>query len=132
MSAQDLPPDDLQQAEPPPVELTSDDKMWGMFCHLAAILTTYTVAMGFLGPLIVWLIKKDQSKFVDYQGREALNFQLTILIAELICIPLICVVVGIFLLIGLGVYSLILSIIAGLNANSGQWYRYPLTLRFIK
>lgn len=143
MAMEDLPPDappEERRDEPPPEETasgdlseaTKDDKQWAMFVHLSAILTTYTLGMGFLGPLILWLIKKDQSKYIDYHAKEALNFQLTILILELISIPLICVVVGIFLLIGLGVFSLVMSVIAGLKANNGERYRYPLTIRFLK
>lgn len=132
MSPEDAPIETTPIPDETAALLTSEDKQWAMFCHLAAILTTYTVGMGFLGPLIIWLLKKDQSRFVDDQGKEALNFQLNILVLELICLPLICVVVGIFLLIALAIYSLVMSIIAGLNANSGQRYRYPLTLRVIK
>jgi uncharacterized Tic20 family protein len=129
----DVPPvAEPQHSDVPTSDVPSDAKMWAMFCHLSAILTMYLLAMGFLGPLIIWLIKKDQSKFVDYHGKEALNFQITVLIAGLICIPLIFVIIGIFLLIALGVFSLIMCIIAGINANGGSYYRYPLTLRLIK
>jgi len=129
----DLPP----AAEPPASDVpmsdvSTDAKMWAMFAHLSAILTMSLLAMGFLGPLVIWLIKKDQSNFVDYHGKEALNFQITVLIAALICIPLIFVIIGIFLLLGLSVFALVMCIIAGINANSGGYYRYPLTLRLIK
>jgi uncharacterized Tic20 family protein len=130
------PREAIPRDEPPEDEpssgLTSDDKQWAMFAHLSAILTTYTMGMGFLGPLIIWLIKKDQSKFVDDQAKEALNFHLTLLIGELIGIATVCFIVGIFILIGLGVFSLVMSLIAGLKANNGEWYRYPLTIRFLK
>jgi uncharacterized Tic20 family protein len=140
MAMEDLPPELPRDESPrddaftdvPPAEQGKDDRQWAMFAHLSAILTTYTLGMGFLGPLIIWLVKKDQSRYVDYHGKEALNFQLTVLIFELISIALVCVVVGIFLLIALGAFSLVMSIIAGLNANSGQRYRYPLTIRFVK
>jgi uncharacterized Tic20 family protein len=129
----DVPPTaEPQHSDVPTSDIPSDAKMWAMFCHLSAILTMYLLAMGFLGPLIIWLIKKDQSKFVDYHGKEALNFQITVLIAGLICIPLIFVIIGIFLLIALSIFSLIMCIIAGINANGGGYYRYPLTLRLIK
>jgi uncharacterized Tic20 family protein len=130
----DLPRDETERPpeQPPSTEVSSDDRMWAMFCHLSSILTLYLTGMGFLGPLIIWLIKKDQSAFVNYHGKEALNFQLTILIIELIGIATACIVVGIFILIGVAIYALIMAIIAGLNANSGQHYRYPATIRFIK
>ena len=121
-----------EPVEASPGELTKDEKMWTMFAHLSSILTSYVLALGFLGPLIIWLIKKDQSKFVDYHGKEALNFQLNMLVYVLISVALICVVVGIVLLIAIGIYVIVMPIIAGLNANSGQYYRYPLIYRVIK
>ena len=121
-----------EPVETSPGELTKDEKMWAMFAHLSSILTSYVLALGFLGPLIIWLIKKDQSKFVDYHGKEALNFQLNMLVYVLISVALICVVVGIVLLIAIGIYVIVMPIIAGLNANSGQYYRYPLIYRVIK
>jgi uncharacterized Tic20 family protein len=139
MATEDVRPDepiDEPQPDESPAETaagpTQEERQWAMFCHLSAILTTYTLGMGFLGPLIVWVIKKDQSKYVDYHGKQALNFQLTVMIAELISIPLVCVVVGIFTLIGLAVFSLVMSIIAGVKANNGERYQYPLTIRFLK
>ena len=142
MATEDVRPDEPFD-EPPPREVlpeeeelssepTKDDKQWAMFAHLSAILTTYTVGMGFLGPLIIWLVKKDQSRFVDDQAKEALNFQLTLLIGVVIGIATACLIVGIVILIGVGVFSLVMCIIAGVRANSGERYRYPLTIRFIK
>ena len=63
-----------------PVARNADDKQWGMFAHLSAIAGLMVGGLTFAGPLIIWLIKKDQSKFVDYHGKEALNFQLNVLI----------------------------------------------------
>ena len=142
MASEDVRPDEPLD-EPPPrdvlpeeeelsSELTKDDKQWAMFAHLSALATTYTVGMGFLGPLIIWLVKKDQSRFVDDQAKEALNFQLTLLIGVVIGIATACLIVGIVILIGVGVFSLVMCIIAGVRANSGERYRYPLTIRFIK
>jgi hypothetical protein len=88
-----LPPID----EGPPLERfepTSEDKNLAMFCHLGGWLT------GFLVPLIIWLIQKDKSRFVDDQGKEALNFQLTLLIAYAVSVPLMLVCVGVFLFLG--------------------------------
>src|SRR5438128_1055915 len=88
------PPEPVPAAppsEPPlpsPDELTADDKQMGMLCHLLGIVA------GFIGPLIIWLMKKDQSRFVDSQGKEALNFHLTLLIGHFIGGALICVTAG--------------------------------------
>jgi uncharacterized Tic20 family protein len=127
--------------EPLPVErergvaLTSDDRTWGMLCHLSALVGWVAVGMGFLGPLICWLIKKDTSPFVDAQGKEALNFQLNILIYILITIPIAIATcgIGLILTVAVAVYGLIIMpIIAGLKANGGEMYQYPLTFRLIK
>ena len=94
--------------------MSSDEKTMGLLAHLLGIFT------GFVGPLIIWLMKKDQSPYVDAQGKESLNFQLSILIY---CFPT-CGLAGIF--------GLIMAIIASIKANDGIVYRYPLAIRFIK
>ena len=113
-------------------DLTADEKQWGMFCHLSAIVAMLIGGLTFLGPLICWLIKKDSSKFVDYHGKEALNFQINILVYSLLCIPLMVILIGFFLLPAVLVYSIVMPIIAGLKANEGQLYEYPYIFRLIK
>jgi uncharacterized Tic20 family protein len=94
--------------------MSSDEKTMGLLAHLLGIFTC------FIGPLIIWLIKKDTSPYVDAQGKESLNFQLSILIY--------C-----FVTCGLaGIFGLIMAIIASIKANEGIVYRYPLAIRFIK
>ncbi len=106
--------------------------MWGMLCHLSA-LSAFIIPFGsVLGPLIVWQIKKNEYPFVDDQGKEALNFQITTTIAALISIVLIFVAIGIALLIAVCLASLVFTIIAAIKANNGETYRYPFTLRLIK
>jgi len=109
-----------------------DEKMWGMFSHLFA-LGGYIIPFGHvIGPLIAWLVKKDAYPFVDDQGKESLNFQLSLTLYLIICTPLILIVIGIFLMIAIGVFGLIMIIIASIKANEGEAYRYPLSIRFIK
>ena len=112
--------------------LSKDERMWGMFCHLIAF-SGYLIPFGsVLGPLIIWLIKKDEMPFVDDQGKESLNFQLTMLIAVIVSVILIFVVIG-FLLLGiLIIYQIVVVIMAAIKANDGVRYRYPYTIRFIK
>ncbi len=83
-----------------------------------------------IGPLIVWQMKKDMP-FVDDQGKEALNFQITVSIAVFICFPLMFVLIGLLLLPLVLLGALVMTIIAGLKANNGETYRYPLALRLI-
>lgn len=119
--------------------LTKDDKLFGMLCHLSSF-STILIPMGFiLGPLIIWLIKKDSSAFVNDQGKEALNFQISMIVygiaGSIICAILMLVVIGFILLIllwiGIGLLWLIMTIIASVRAYEGQTFRYPITIRFI-
>ncbi len=97
-----------------------------MLCHLLAIFT------GFIGPLIIWLMKKDQSPFVDYHGKQALNFQFTVLIASIVSGLLIMIFVGCVTTPIIVIGNLILCIMATMKANSGEMYQYPLAIPFIK
>jgi uncharacterized Tic20 family protein len=105
-----------------------------MLAHLSALIATALSTMGFIGPLIVWLIKRDQSKFVDYHGKEALNFQLNMLIYMLIALAITFATcgMGIPLPLAVGVYGMVMCIISGIKANQGEMYQYPLTFRLIK
>jgi uncharacterized Tic20 family protein len=118
---------------PEPVPGSGDDKMMGMLCHLLALSTYVGIPFGnIIGPLVIWLWKKDKSPFVDANGKESLNFQITVTIAGLISGALTCVVVGIFLLAAVVIADIILVIIASIKTNEGVAYRYPWCIRFIK
>lgn len=107
-----------------------DARTWGMICHLAAF-GGFVVPFGnVLGPLIVWAVKRDQSPFIDDQGKEALNFQLTMTIAFIVSFLLIFVLIGLLFIGVLCIYELIMVIVAAIKANDGETYRYPMTLRF--
>lgn len=135
-----IPPQPVAPEQPPISEpLTAEDvskdaKMWGMFCHLAALAGYLGIPFGnVLGPLIIWLIKKDDFKFVNDQGTESLNFQISITIYSLAAGLLVCLGgIGIILLIPLGIFGLVMVIIASIAANKGEAYRYPLCIRLIK
>jgi len=109
-------------------EVSQDDKTMGMIAHLSGIVT------GFIGPLVIWLINKDKSDktWVINEAKEALNFQITILIAMFVCAALTLILIGLFLIPIVAIAALVLAIMAGLKANSGESYRYPFTLRLIK
>ncbi len=106
-------------------EMKPDDKTMGLLCHLLGI-------FGFLGPLIIWLVKKDESRYVDIQGKEALNFQLSYLIYFVVAYLSVFAVVGCVLFPIVWVLWLVVLIIATIRANNGIIYRYPLAIRFIK
>lgn len=113
--------------------IDKDSRTFGMLCHLLALTTYIGIPFGnILGPLVIWLLKRETSPFVDDQGKEALNFNISMTIYGFICAVLIFVLIGIFLLIILGIAHVILTILAAVKANNGEAYRYPFTIRFIK
>lgn len=97
-----------------------------MLAHLLGIFT------GFIGCLIIWLIKKDESAFVDDQGKEALNFQITVLIALVAAWLLTFLCIGLLLLPAVVIANVVFCILAVVESNKGVAYRYPVTLRLIK
>ncbi|AIB39325.1 MULTISPECIES: DUF4870 domain-containing protein [Pseudomonas] len=103
-----------------------------MLCHLAAFLGFVFPFGSVVGPLILWQMKKEKDAFIDDQGKEALNFQITVAIAWIACIVLAFAVVGFFLMFALAVATIVLTIIGSIKANKGIPYRYPLTWRVIK
>lgn len=109
-----------------------DERMWGMFCHFSA-LSGFIIPLGnIIGPLIIYSLKKDQYAFVEDQGKESLNFQISILIYLMISGLAVLILVGIFLLMIVGLAALILTVVAAVRANDGEYYRYPFCIRFIK
>jgi len=118
---------------PPPDRLQSEARLWAMLTHLTALSGFIGVPFGhLLGPLIVWLVKKDQIPLVDDQGKESLNFQLSMTIYGLVAALLMVVFIGFILLGALIVLDIVLVIIASVEANKGNLYRYPITIRFLK
>jgi len=111
----------------------NQEKTWGLFCHLSAFALFIFPAFGnILGPLIIWLIKKDESPYVDKQGKESLNFQISFTIYAFFAGILALIVIGIFLLLALGVAWVVLVIVATLKASNREEFVYPLSIRFIR
>ena len=114
------------------IETNPEARQWGMFAHLSSLAGLIIPLGNFVGPLVVWLMKKDTMPFVDDQGKESLNFQITVLIAALIAGATFCIGIGIILLPIVAIGAIVLAIMAGIKANEGVAYRYPFTLRLIK
>jgi uncharacterized Tic20 family protein len=122
-----------QQPNPTGMDIPKDERMWGMFCHLAALAGFTGIPFAnVIGPLVVWLIKKEDYAFVRSQGTEALNFQISIAIYAIICFALFCIGIGPFLLAAVMLFDLIMIVIASVESNKGTDYRYPLSIRLIK
>ena len=105
---------------------SKDDCNLAMLAHL---LGTFT---SFIGALIIWLVKKDDSPFVATEGAEALNFQITIALGWIIAAALSVILIGVLLYPVLFLANLILCILAAVSASKGRPYRYPLTLRLVR
>ncbi|MCG8605384.1 DUF4870 domain-containing protein [bacterium] len=114
-------------------------RTWAMLCHLSALACWLGVPFGnILGPLLVWLIKKDELPIVEEQGKESLNFQISMTIYFVAAIILFVLtlfmgvfVLGIFVLVGLGIAHVVLVIIASVKASNGEDYSYPYSLHFL-
>lgn len=106
---------------------------FAMGCHLIALVGLLGNGIGFLlGPLILWLVMRKEDRFIDEQGKEAVNFQITVLIALIVGAILTLLVIGIVVVIAVGIAAVVLPIIAAIKANDGEHYRYPFSIRFIK
>ncbi len=135
----DYPPPPGPPGGPPPGgQLSpSDERTWGLLAHVGALLAAF-VALAFLGPLLVLLIQGNKSAFVRRHAIESLNFQITLLIALAAGIVLSVATLGLGLIIVLpvglviGILALVWIIMAGIKANNGEDYRYPLNIRLVK
>ena len=127
-------------ATPPPTQSPNESqaRTWNMLCHLSA-LAGFIIPFGnIIGPLIFWQVKKNEFPSVDAHGKASLNFQITVTIAALVgaavafILSFFCVGWLLFpLVIAIGLAGLILAIIAGIKANDGKEYQYPLSLKLI-
>jgi hypothetical protein len=132
---------DNTTAVPPPSGATpgSEERQWALFGHLSALSGLVTGGVGnIVGPLVIWLVKKDTMPFASEQAKEALNFNITLLIASLALVVLTVATLGLGIVltmpigIALFVAWLVLTVMAAIRVNDGGAYRYPFTLRLIK
>lgn len=137
------PPPTAESSTPPPEPtpqtsaatasgLSKDSLNMGMLCHLLAFSGLLVPFGTILGPLIMWLVKKDTDSYVDEQGKESLNFQITMMIYSIVAFFLIFVVIGAFLLPAVILANIVLTIIGTIKASKGEPWKYPLTIRLIK
>jgi hypothetical protein len=122
---QSPPPPPYTYAPPPPLN-PNDQRLWSTLVHVGGIF------FGVLPSLIGYLVAKDRGDFIRQHTRAALNFHLTVLIAAVVCGVLSIVLIGIFLLFALEILVIVFSILAAIAANSGQFYKFPVSIEFIK
>ena len=128
------PPPPLAAGGPPATSISSSDvRIWNILCHASALLGVFLHFPGhLLGPLIVWMAKRDDSPEIDAHGKESLNFQISMLIYNGIAVVFCLVLVGFAFLAVLWVLNAVFVIVASIQASDGKFYRYPITIRFIQ
>ena len=134
------------------MEIDKDARTWATICHLSALIMLVGVPLGnILGPLVVWLAKRQENEFVNDQGKEALNFQITFALCEIVLFILIFLLVfgaplhyqpfsilpvsffpAMLIMMALFILNIGLVIMAAIRSNEGISYRYPFTLRIVK
>ncbi|MFZ0492047.1 MAG: DUF4870 domain-containing protein [Acidimicrobiia bacterium] len=112
------------------MEPTAESKNWAAIAHFSAFVMFVGIP-SFIGPLVVWLMKKDQDEFVAMNAKEALNFNISFFLYGIISALLIILAVGLLLLVIVGIAWLVLVVVAGVKASSGEPYVYPFTLRLV-
>lgn len=111
---------------------TQSERDWSMFCHLSAFAGYFFPFGGIIGPLICWVSRKDESEWVNLNGKASLNFQISMLLYTILLIPLCFIIVGIPLLIALGVLEVVCVIVASIRAAKGEMFKYPISIPFIQ
>jgi uncharacterized Tic20 family protein len=112
--------------------LSETERNWAMLCHLSAFAGFFFPFGGILGPLICWLSKRDESAWVSLNGRNSINFQLSMLLYIVLAIPLFFIIIGIPIIVVLGTLKVVCIIIASVKAAKGELFRYPLLIPFIQ
>jgi uncharacterized Tic20 family protein len=112
--------------------LSESERNWAMLCHLSAFAGFFFPFGGIIGPLICWLSRKDESAWVDENGKASMNFQLSILLYIVLVIPLIFILVGIPIMMFLGALKIVCIIIASIKSSKGEKFKYPLAIPFIQ
>ena len=115
------------------LEPQKDERMWGMLCHLTALVFLIGIPFGnILGPLVVWLLKRHDMPLVDEEGKEALNFQISMTLYFILSVLLCFILVGFLLVVPVVLANLIFTILAAVKTSDGEKYRYPFAIRFFK
>ena len=111
---------------------TQSERDWAMFCHLSAFAGFFFPLGGIIGPLVCWISRKDESQWVDTNGKSSLNFQLSLLMYFILAIPLCFIIVGIPIILFLAVLKVVCIVIAAIRAAKGESFKYPLSIPFLQ
>jgi uncharacterized Tic20 family protein len=120
------PLDDMNELGP------RDERLWATLSHLGVIAGFIIPFGNIVAPLVIWLVQRDKSSFIEHHAKEALNFQITITMLAIGAFVLMFLIIGIPLLVLIGLGSVVFSIIAAIKANDGEHYEYPFNIRLVK
>jgi uncharacterized protein len=112
--------------------LSETERNWAMLCHLSAFAGFFFPFGGVIAPLICWLTRRDESSWINVNGKAALNFQLSMLLYMILVAPLCIIIIGFPIIFALGVIKVICIILASVKAPKGELFRYPLVIPFIQ
>ncbi|MEM7680387.1 MAG: DUF4870 domain-containing protein [Planctomycetota bacterium] len=115
-----------------PATLEKDTRQWGMFLHLSMLAGFVIPMAGLVAPIVIWQLKKEELPELDAHGKAAVNWILSALIYGVVSAILTLVIIGIFMLMAVGLATVVFSIIAGIKANNGEQWKYPLSIQFLK
>jgi len=113
-------------------EFSETERNWAMLCHLSAFAGFFFPFGGIIGPLICWLTRKDESQWVDQNGKASLNFQMSLLLYMVLAVPLCFIIVGFPIIVFLGFLKVVCIIIASVKASKGEEFKYPVSIPFIQ
>lgn len=122
----------LPAAMTPTGVVSENVRMWGMILHFSQLLGFLIPILGFATPIIIWQVKKDQMPELDRHGREVTNWMISALIYTCVCFLMMLLLIGFPMLYALGVLVAVFPVIGGIKANQGEFWKYPLTIRFFK
>lgn len=111
--------------------VSADSRNWGVLTHLSAFVMLFGIP-AVVGPVIVWAIKKQEDPYVDFHGKEAVNFNISFLIYTVVAAVLILLLVGVILLPLVLLTWFVLVIVGAVKAGAGEYYRYPFTIRWVQ
>ncbi|CAN5526601.1 DUF4870 domain-containing protein [soil metagenome] len=120
------------QYQPPGVLQTPEQKQTGMFLHLSQLLNFIVPFGGVIAPILIWQMKKDEMPTLDAHGKMVANWMISALIYGAVSLVLTFVLIGILGFIALGIMGIVFPIIGGIKANNGEFWEYPLTIKFLK
>jgi uncharacterized Tic20 family protein len=112
--------------------LSESERNWAMFCHLSAFAGFLFPFGSIIGPMICWMSRRDESTWINENGKASLNFQLSMLLYTVLAVPLCFIIIGIPIVIVIGTLKIVCIIIASIRASKGEEFRYPLAIPFIQ